>query len=882
VMNIWQAIQQGEKHSRFQRQPQLTHPRARLSIHDAKGHLEHFCACLPTVPYADIPRPEYILEPLPAGLFKADVVLPHSVNIAPRRISGRFGWKGQKMATKEAAFRAYVRLYEAGLINKNLLPEALPDPVVPFSEIETEEEGSVICVRGRTIPWTQVFGKGKNVCRQTLTICTQFSEGEELPCLHLFLPTVLDISMAFGMFWTNEQFVNVEIGPERFAGDFLENHELLSLAHLSTQRLFESIFLGKMQMRSDLSQVSPFLMVPFLETSSLQRWLTECTGDMPADNFDELRPEFGLIRLKSWSKAARPYLFRSLAFKASDPHWVSGSTGLPQPAFEEAHFEVKRLPRRLDYLHPPNYKDFNTSVELVPAADCYVDRFPTAYAKLMLLLPSILHKIELRIVAMALNRDVLSSVGFQRLELVENAICASAANESCNYQRLELIGDSILKFWTSALLCAQFPGWHEGYLSRGKDRIVSNSHLCRASRDHGLDEYIHTEPFASSRWRLPIVDLGISDEALQPRRNMSSKVLADVVEALIGASFLDGRDEETRNLKVKACLAIFLGGILWRSPIDNARILKDLVPKQSPAFDNLRPLTEITGFSFDKKILLIEALTHPSYPPVGIQGSYQRLEFLGDSILDFVVVETMSKHSRDIPHFTMHLIRAAVVNAHLLAFFCLGAGLAHDRAEVTTDGATGAVEIRTTWKKTYLWEFMKHSGKLELLEAQRASAKRYDKLKLATNTALDHGRSHPWYLLLSLSAEKFFSDTIESILGAIFIDSGGNLQACKEFLERLGLMKYLRRIIEENIDIMHPKERLGIVAGNAKVRYEIDKEIVNDTAQYSCTVFVDGESTAMSAGEVSKAAAEAKAAQDAVELLSKERGKDNKNECVNH
>jgi dsRNA-specific ribonuclease len=775
------------------------------------------------------------------------------------------------MATKEAAFRAYVRLYDAGLINKNLLPEALPDPVMLSSEMETEEEGSVICVRGRTMPWTQAFGNGESVYRQTLTIRTQFSEGEELPCLHLFLPSVLDISMAFRMFWTNEQFINVEIGPERFAGDFLPDQELLSLAHLSTERLFESIFLGKMQMRSELSQRSPFLMVPYLEATSLRKWLTECTGDTPAENFDELRPECGLIRLKSSSKAARPYLFRSLAFKARDPHWASESTGLQQPGIQEAHFEVKRLPKRLDYLHPPNYKEFNTSIELVPAAECYVDRFPTAYAKLMLLFPSILHKMEIRIVAMALNRNVLSSIGFELLELVENAICASAANESCNYQRLELIGDSILKFWTSAQLCAQFPGWHEGYLSKGKDRVVSNSHLCRASRDHGLDKYIHTEPFASSRWSLPTVDVGIGDEAIKPQRNMSSKVLADVVEALIGASFLDSRDEQTRNLKVQACLALFLGGISWRSPIDNASILKDLVPKQCPAFENFRPLTEITGFSFDKKILLIEALTHPSHPPVGIQGSYQRLEFLGDSILDFVVVETMAKHSRDISHFTMHLIRAAVVNADFLAFLCLGAGLEQDRAEVTTERTTGIVEIRTTKRETYLWEFMKHSGKLELLEAQKACAKRYHDLKLAINAALDHGRAHPWHLLLCLNAQKFFSDIIESILGAIFIDSNDNLQACKEFLERLGLMKYLRRVITGNVDTMHPKERLGIVAGNAKVRYETTRKIVNDAAQYSCTVFVDDESTATSADEVSRAAAEAKAAQDAVGLVSEAR-----------
>jgi dsRNA-specific ribonuclease len=322
---------------------------------------------------------------------------------------------------------------------------------------------------------------------------------------------------------------------------------------------------------------------------------------------------------------------------------------------------------------------------------------------------------------------------------------------------------------------------------------------------------------------------------------------------------------------VKACLSRFLDSVPWRTPTENATILKNLVQKESPAFDNFSSLTEITGFTFDHMILLIEALTHPSHPPVGIQGSYQRLEFLGDSILDFIVVETIARYSRELPHFTMHLIRAAVVNAHLLAFFCLGSGLEQDRAQVTTDSSSGTVEIQTSKSKTYLWEFIKHSGRLDLLDAQKACAGRYKELNLAISAALDYGGSHPWYHLLSLHAEKFLSDIIESILGAIFIDSNGNLETCKEFLERLGLLRYLRRILAENMDVMHPKEKLGVVAGNSKVRYQWAKETIDAALQYSCSLFIDDELTATSAGEFSRAAAETKAAQTAVGTILKKR-----------
>lgn len=837
-----------------------------MSIHDAKGHLEHFCACLPTVPYADAPRPEYILKSLPGDRFKADVVLPPSINISPRRIRGKLDWSCQKMAIKDAAFRAYIRLYDAELVNKNLLPSPLPDPVVDASDVETDEVASLLVVRERMTPWKFAVESQAIVCRQALTIRGQFWEGQELPPVHLIFPRALDISMAFDLFWTNKQSIKIQIRPELLLSDSQRDGKFLSLSHLSSQRLFESIFYGKIQRRGEDPRRSPFLIVPFLETSLLQTWLTDCTANTSVENLDKLGPEWGLIRLQSWSREARPYIFRSLVIRSRDSYLINDGTCVPQEGAEEAHFEVKRLPKRLDYLRPLNSEGFNTAIEFVPAADCQVDQFPTAFAKSMLLLPSILHKLELRIVALALNRNVLPSIGFQNLELVENAICSSAASGSTNYQRLELIGDSILKFWTSAQLCAQFPGWHEGYLSRGKDRVVSNSHLGRAARDRGLDEYIQTAPFASSKWRPPTVEIGTDIRANPPLREISSKILADVVEALIGASFMDGEDEQERVLKVNACLGIFLGSVSWRSPTNNASILKECAPRGSFAYDIFTALTEITGHHFDQIILLVEALTHPSHP-IGIQGSYQRLEFLGDSILDFIVVETMAFHPRQIPHFTMHLIRAAVVNAHLLAFFCLGLGLEQDRAEVMAGQRPGEVYITPSSRRTHLWEFMKHSGKRELLESQKACAKRYDKLNAAIKTRLDHGKSHPWYLLLSLRAEKFFSDIVESILGAIFIDSCGNIEACREFLERLGLLKYLRRIMAENADVMHPKERLGIVAGNYEVRYLTTSKIFDGAAQYSSTVFIDEKPRATSTAEVSKTAAETKAAQDAVESL---------------
>ena len=46
-------------------------------------------------------------------------------------------------------------------------------------------------------------------------------------------------------------------------------------------------------------------------------------------------------------------------------------------------------------------------------------------------------------------------------------------------------------------------------------------------------------------------------------------------------------------------------------------------------------LEETLGYTFKRKELLLEAITHPSYVRNRLTPCYQRLEFLGDAILGF-------------------------------------------------------------------------------------------------------------------------------------------------------------------------------------------------------------------------------------------------------
>jgi dsRNA-specific ribonuclease len=77
---------------------------------------------------------------------------------------------------------------------------------------------------------------------------------------------------------------------------------------------------------------------------------------------------------------------------------------------------------------------------------------------------------------------------------------------------------------------ATYPLWHEGYLSAKKDRVVSNSRLSRAAIEASLDSFIITKPFTGHKWR-PIYIEDILEVGPQTnKRELSTKVLADVVE----------------------------------------------------------------------------------------------------------------------------------------------------------------------------------------------------------------------------------------------------------------------------------------------------------------------------------------------------------------
>jgi ribonuclease-3 len=91
-----------------------------------------------------------------------------------------------------------------------------------------------------------------------------------------------------------------------------------------------------------------------------------------------------------------------------------------------------------------------------------------------------------------------------------------------NNERLEFLGDSLLGLTISEALFHQFPNVQEGILSRQRSGLVKGETLAEIARDFSLSDYL-------------IMGQG----ELKSGGFRRESILADVVEAIIGAIFLD-------------------------------------------------------------------------------------------------------------------------------------------------------------------------------------------------------------------------------------------------------------------------------------------------------------------------------------------------------
>ena len=306
---------------------------------------------------------------------------------------------------------------------------------------------------------------------------------------------------------------------------------------------------------------------------------------------------------------------------------------------------------------------------------------------------------------------------------VLKALTTTHSGDAFNLERLEMLGDAFLKLAVSLHLYCTYHDKDEGKLTLRKVRQISNLALFRAAERTSLAGYQQSTQLARDVWcptgcqqsstesgvtAMEVDEVRSSSEAtkmevddadsaehqgLGSRRDMcntqviADKSVADSMEALIGAYLIccgytgalrfmkflglkvlpedDDIDADIGEFAEKSregCYARF-----WPEQANTSGAYQshDMVSRMVSGLENFEKNS--LKYTFNSRLYLVEALTHASYQANRITPCYQRLEFLGDALLDFLVTQHLYFRHEKLSPGELTDIRQALVNNNIFA-----------------------------------------------------------------------------------------------------------------------------------------------------------------------------------------------------------------------
>ena len=251
---------------------------------------------------------------------------------------------------------------------------------------------------------------------------------------------------------------------------------------------------------------------------------------------------------------------------------------------------------------------------------------------------------------------------------------------------------------------------------------------------------------------------------------MNTKNVADVVEALIGACLETGGE------------TVALSFVKWLGMDIDIPPEMPFTRKLDTGFVsnvNVPYLDSLLKYSFRVNNLLVESVTHASYKEPSVSGCYQRLEFLGDAVLDYLITLYFYKTYPGLSPGLLTDLRSAAVNNDCYA--------------------QAAVRCN-------LHQQFRHAS--SVLQNQIT-----DFATLISSTSASEDHFFGW-TNTEVAVPKVLGDLIESIAGAILVDSEFNTQLVWNAMKPL-----LEPIVSPQIIEYHPVRELHELC--AKGRYTL-------------------------------------------------------------
>ncbi|KAJ1271827.1 hypothetical protein BS78_06G155400 [Paspalum vaginatum] len=439
------------------------------------------------------------------------------------------------------------------------------------------------------------------------------------------------------------------------------------------------------------------------------------------------------------------------------------------------------------------------------------------------LLPSLMCRLENLLVAIEL-KDVMVSYFPEASQISALGILEALTTERCleriSLERLEVLGDAFLKYVVGRHNFISYEGLDEGQLTRRRSDIVNNSNLYELSIKRNLQVYIRDQQFEPTQFFAlgrpckvvcsPDNEESIHQKNIEPDRRencnlrctkshhwLHRKTIADVVESLLGAFIVEcGFKAAFAFLNWMGIKVDFKDSSLYRI-LDASSANLSLMN-----YINITELEELIGYQFKCKGLLIQAFVHPSFNKHS-GGCYQRMEFLGDAVLEYLMTSYLYSAYPDLKPGQITDLKSLAVNNNSFAYVAV--------------------------KKSILKYIIKDSNYLT------AAVNKYENYINLSNSEKD--------LVEEPACPKVLGDIVESCVGAVLLDSGFNLNLVWKLMLMLlkpilsfrdmhiNPMREIRELCQYNgFELGLPKPKKADGEFHVKVEVNIDGNMISCTA----------------------------------------------------
>ncbi|XP_043279610.1 endoribonuclease Dicer isoform X2 [Venturia canescens] len=417
--------------------------------------------------------------------------------------------------------------------------------------------------------------------------------------------------------------------------------------------------------------------------------------------------------------------------------------------------------------------------------------------------------------------------------VIMQALTSKSSHDVFDLERLETLGDSLLKFAVSLFLYETYPEYGEGQLTVIKGKMVGNRNLyyCGTNKQiPGRMKVERFEPmcnFISPAFTVmrPLQNLLLSSETspnvLYEIMIPSNEQLAGIpsnatlvrMEEIVSSwneenahtgmePFLDVQSVPDKSVSdgVEALIGVYLNTmgltgafkiLTWFNILPLELRIDDILRKvsRSPRIGTGNPddhmpqadyIQKQIGYKFNDRAYLLQAFTHPSYTPNNITPGYERLEFLGDAVLDFLITVHIYESCDYLSPGALTDLRSALVNN--ITFACLAV------------------------KYGFHTALMAYAPKLqEIIE-------RFVKFQADRDFIVDDELL--WILLEEedckmaefVDVPKILGDLFESVIGAIYLDTGKNLHKVWEIVYTMmqkEITTFSKQVPKQPIRVIH-------------------------------------------------------------------------------